>query len=296
MLDRGQMHRAALAAHQADVAQHQLAEHALHRGAASERVRVAAVGAERLVALAHRDAEARRDRLLAERQMARALDHVLQEEIERALLAIANFDLEAEQLQTAVEADVVVSKPVARRSHLYGGHIGRFPPNVVAAELARERLPRVRKNSPNARFRARPSARRRDFRQSGSAGEFSFWTNRPAVAGLRCRRLASPQADYVRSRAAKSDGRRRSSSRRHRSPSSDRRLATRRMEASPSRHALTGRRRRHECRIRTSGRLRPSPRWRLQAVVHRREASDSLPKCSHRVDAALTRRVEGRKQ
>ena len=71
-------------------------------------MRVAAIGAERLVALAHRDAEARRDGLLPDRQMARALDHVLQEEIERALLAIANFHLEAEELEAAVEADVVV--------------------------------------------------------------------------------------------------------------------------------------------------------------------------------------------
>ena len=67
VLDRGQMHRAALAAHQADVPQHQLAEHSLHRRAASERMRVAAIGAERLVALAHRDAEAGRDGLLPDR-------------------------------------------------------------------------------------------------------------------------------------------------------------------------------------------------------------------------------------
>ena len=102
MLDRGQVHRAALAAHEADVAQHQFAEHALHRGAAGERMRVAAIGAERLVALAHRDAKPRRDRLLAERQMARALDHVLQKEIEGALLAVADFDLKTKQLQTTV--------------------------------------------------------------------------------------------------------------------------------------------------------------------------------------------------
>ena len=108
VLDGGQMHRAALAAHQADVTQHQFAEHALHRGAAGERMRVAAIGAERLVALAHRDAEPRRDRLLADRQMARALDHVLQKEIEGALFAIANFDQEAEELETLVQAYVVV--------------------------------------------------------------------------------------------------------------------------------------------------------------------------------------------
>ena len=102
------MHRAALAAHQADVPQHQLAEHSLHRRAASERMRVAAISAERLVALPHRDAEARRHGLLPDRQMAGALDHVLQEEIERALLAIANFHLEAEEPEATVKADVVV--------------------------------------------------------------------------------------------------------------------------------------------------------------------------------------------
>ena len=46
MLDRGQMHRAALAAHQAVVAQHQLAQHLLHRHAARQRVGMAAIGAE----------------------------------------------------------------------------------------------------------------------------------------------------------------------------------------------------------------------------------------------------------
>src|SRR6185437_12033391 len=108
------MHGAALAAHQTDVPEHQLAEHSLHRGAPSERVRVAPVGAKRLVTLAHRDAEARSDGLLPNRQMARTLDHVLQEEIERALLAVANFHLEAEELEATVEADVVVLQQVAR--------------------------------------------------------------------------------------------------------------------------------------------------------------------------------------
>jgi hypothetical protein len=52
---------------------------------------------------------------LPDRQMTRALDHVLQEEIESALLAIANFDLKAKQLETTIQAYVVVLKPVARR-------------------------------------------------------------------------------------------------------------------------------------------------------------------------------------
>ena len=75
------MHGAALAPHQTIVALHQFAEHLLHRHAARQRMRVPAIGAERLVALAHRDAEPGRDRLLTDRQMTRALDHVLQEQI-----------------------------------------------------------------------------------------------------------------------------------------------------------------------------------------------------------------------
>ena len=46
VLDRGQMHRAALAAHQAVVALHQFAQHLRDRHAARQRVGVAAIGAE----------------------------------------------------------------------------------------------------------------------------------------------------------------------------------------------------------------------------------------------------------
>ena len=111
VLDRGQVHRAALAAHQPAVALHQLAEHLLHRRAARERVRVAAIGAEGEVAGLHRDGEAGGDRLLAERQMARALDQVLQEEIVGALLAVADLDLQPLELEPRLLADVVVRPP-----------------------------------------------------------------------------------------------------------------------------------------------------------------------------------------
>ena len=92
----------------ADVAQHQLAEHPLHRGPARERMGVAAVGAERLVALLHRHAKSGRHRLLPDRQMARALDHVLKEKVVGALLAVANFHLETEELEPPIQTDVVV--------------------------------------------------------------------------------------------------------------------------------------------------------------------------------------------
>ena len=69
---------------------------------------MAAVGAKRLITLPHGNAEPRRNRLLTNRQMARALDHVLEKEIERALLAIANLHLKTEELETPVQAYVVV--------------------------------------------------------------------------------------------------------------------------------------------------------------------------------------------
>ena len=101
LLDIGEMHRAALAAEQPHCAAHQLAQHACHRRAARERVRVAAIGAERPVVGAHRDAERRCDRFLAERQMARALDQVLQKKIVGALLAVTQLELQAIELACA---------------------------------------------------------------------------------------------------------------------------------------------------------------------------------------------------
>jgi hypothetical protein len=121
------MHRTALAAHQPDIPQHEFAEHALHRGAARKRVGVAAIGAEGFVALAHGDAEAGRDRLLAERKMAGALDQVLEKQIIGALLAIANLDLKPEQFQPRLHADIVVAGG-DRCGAWFGCHQIRFHP------------------------------------------------------------------------------------------------------------------------------------------------------------------------
>ena len=92
MLDRGQMHRAALAAHQAVVTPHQLAEHLLDRHAAGQRVGVAAIGAEAEVARLHRRGETGGDRLLAEREMAGALHQILQEKIVGALFGLPDHN------------------------------------------------------------------------------------------------------------------------------------------------------------------------------------------------------------
>ncbi len=69
---------------------------------------MAAIGAEREVAGLHGDGEAGRDRLLPQRQMARPLDQVLQEQVERALLGLAQLELGAEQAQPRRLADVVI--------------------------------------------------------------------------------------------------------------------------------------------------------------------------------------------
>jgi hypothetical protein len=74
VLDARQVHRAALALEEPAFAAHQFPEDAGHRGAARERMVMAAVGAEAVVVRPQGDREPGRDRLLAERQVARALD------------------------------------------------------------------------------------------------------------------------------------------------------------------------------------------------------------------------------
>src|SRR5262249_45461436 len=59
------------------------------------------------VVRSHRDAERRGDRLLAEREVARAFDEVLQEEIVGALLAVTQFELESVELEANLAPDVV---------------------------------------------------------------------------------------------------------------------------------------------------------------------------------------------
>jgi prephenate dehydrogenase len=107
--DRGEMHRAALAAHQAIVARHQFAEHLLDRNAARHRVRVATISAEAEVAWLHCLGEACRNSFLAERQVARALHQILKEEVVRALLGLSQRILTAVEPEAGVLADVVVN-------------------------------------------------------------------------------------------------------------------------------------------------------------------------------------------
>ena len=108
------MHRAALAAHQPVVALHQLAQHLLDRHAARQRVGVAAIGAEREIALHHGFGETGGDRLLPERQMAGALHQVLQEQVVGALLRLAQAHLRAVQSKPLLLADIVVQAGAAR--------------------------------------------------------------------------------------------------------------------------------------------------------------------------------------
>ena len=75
---------------------------------ARERVRVTAIGAEAQILRLHRRGEAGRDRLLPEREMAGALDEILQEQVEGALLGLADHDLQAVELEPLVLADVIV--------------------------------------------------------------------------------------------------------------------------------------------------------------------------------------------
>ena len=126
VLGGGEVHRAALAAHQAVVALHQLAEHFLDRHAARQRVRVAAIGAEGVVALDHGAGEARRDRLLPEREVARALHEVLQEQVVGALLGLPQPELRVIELEPHLLADIVV-RAAAVRCRRAGGRTGRFP-------------------------------------------------------------------------------------------------------------------------------------------------------------------------
>ena len=102
------MHRAAFAAHQPIIPLHQLAQHLLDRDAARQRMSMAAIGAETQVAFDHGLGKAGGDRLLSEREMAGALDQVLQEQIVGALFRFAQAHLRAIQSQALGLADIVV--------------------------------------------------------------------------------------------------------------------------------------------------------------------------------------------
>jgi hypothetical protein len=69
-------------------------------------------------------AKARRDRLLAERQMARALDEVLQEQVVGALLSLPEVDLAAVKLEPGRLPDVVVYGVLGGGFVQHGGSSG----------------------------------------------------------------------------------------------------------------------------------------------------------------------------
>ena len=125
----GEVHRAALAAHQTVVALHQLAEDLLHRNAARQCVRVSTVGAERKVPRPHRASETSGDRFLPERKMARSLHQVLKKKIIRALLGVADPHLRTVQFEPFRLPDIIVGTrgrgPNFRRSLR---HLQPFPP------------------------------------------------------------------------------------------------------------------------------------------------------------------------
>jgi hypothetical protein len=83
-----QVHRAALAVHQAVLAAEQLGHDRGHLRAAGEHVVVAAVGDERVVVRAHRGRDPGRDGLLPGAQVGGPLHQVLQEQVVRALLEL----------------------------------------------------------------------------------------------------------------------------------------------------------------------------------------------------------------
>ncbi len=115
MFGGGEVHRAALAAEQTAFTAHQFAEHLLDRHAARQRVGMTAIGAERQVARLHRAGKTGRDRLLAEREMARALDQVLEEEVVGTLLRLPDHELQAEEFQAEIFADVIVARQFGLR-------------------------------------------------------------------------------------------------------------------------------------------------------------------------------------
>ena len=81
VLDAGQVHRPALAAEEARPAPEQLGEDRRHRHAPGERVVVAAVGAERVVVVAHRRRDPGRHGLLADAEVGRAAHEALEEQL-----------------------------------------------------------------------------------------------------------------------------------------------------------------------------------------------------------------------
>ena len=174
----GQVHRAALAAHQAVVALHQLAQHLFELHAARQRVGVAAIGAERKIARFHGGGAAGGDRFLAERQMARALDQILQEQIERALFGLANLDLHAIHAKPGLLADIVVeARMQCGRAVFDFGH--EISSKCPIPSVGRRNLAPV----------VKPRQRRRDAAAGGV--RLFRWANRVAVGRPLARAVTS---------------------------------------------------------------------------------------------------------
>src|SRR5437762_8945713 len=106
MLDIRQVHRSALAMEHAVAATEQFGHGGRHRRTASERVAMAAIGAEGVVIGSHRDGVASRDCLLTEGEVARAAHEVLEKQLVGALLEIAQLDHQLIEPQRSEERRV----------------------------------------------------------------------------------------------------------------------------------------------------------------------------------------------
>src|SRR5262249_32247243 len=111
---------------------------------------VATVGAEAQVARAHGGGKPSGNRLLAEREMARTLDQVLQERVVGALLGLTDVALHAVHAQPQLFPDIVVEVRLARRRGrpaLFLEHDG--PSNGTSP---------ARRNAPGGTIANRPGA------------------------------------------------------------------------------------------------------------------------------------------
>jgi hypothetical protein len=106
VLHAGQVHRAALAAHQRALPADQLEEDGRHRHPAGESVVVPAVGAERVVVVAHGGREPRGHRLLPDAEVRRAAHEPREEQLVGALLEQPALDHDPVHPQAEVAVEV----------------------------------------------------------------------------------------------------------------------------------------------------------------------------------------------